>query len=179
MCGIIAYIGNSKDNTNNNVHHNSYSVCLCGLKQLQNRGYDSAGICSIIDNKFVNNKFASSEEESALSKLEQLQECHGQSTVSIGHTRWATHGAKTDTNSHPHISSDGLFSLVHNGIIENYAELKEMLIQKGYTFSSQTDTEVVVNLLAYHYSAEKDVPLAIEKTIDLLEGTWGLPSFVG
>lgn len=174
MCGIIAYIGNSNDNSNNNGNHNSYSVCLCGLKQLQNRGYDSAGICSLIDNKFVNSKFASSEEESSLSKLEQLQEGHGQSTVSIGHTRWATHGAKTDTNSHPHISSDGIFSLVHNGIIENYAELKEMLIQKGYTFSSQTDTEVIVNLLAYHYSIEKDVPLAIEKTIDLLEGTWGL-----
>ena len=166
MCGIIAYIGND----------NSFSKCLCGLKQLQNRGYDSAGICSLVKNQFINDKYASSDKESALVKLETFSNNHTDASLSIGHTRWATHGAKTDTNSHPHISSDGLFSLVHNGIIENYAELKKMLIGEGYTFSSKTDTEVVVNLLSfmYHKNEKKCVELAIEKTIAKLEGTWGL-----
>lgn len=164
MCGIIAYIGNE----------NSFNKCIDGLKQLQNRGYDSAGICSLIGNNFINNKYASSELESALVKLDDCSKNHTDASISIGHTRWATHGAKTDMNSHPHISSDGLFSLVHNGIIENYAELKEMLIKKGYTFSSQTDTEVIVNLLSFMYSKYKNVKQSIEKTIERLEGTWGL-----
>lgn len=165
MCGIIAYIGNDED---------AYSRCLCGLQQLQNRGYDSAGICSLINNKFINTKFASTDKESALIKLEKGHE--GKSKLSIGHTRWATHGAKTDTNSHPHISCDGLFSVVHNGIIENYAELKVMLMKEGYKFSSQTDTEVVANLVSYMYHKEEDknVERAIEQTIKILEGTWGL-----
>ena len=164
MCGIIASIGND----------NSFFHCLCGLKQLQNRGYDSAGICSMIDNQFITTKYASTYKESALVKVEGKKEKHDNAYVSIGHTRWATHGAKTDTNSHPHTSSDGLFSLVHNGIIENYAELKEMLIKNGFTFKSQTDTEVVVNLIAYFYNLHKNTVLAIQKTIEELEGTWGL-----
>lgn len=164
MCGIIASIGND----------NSFFHCLCGLKQLQNRGYDSAGICSMIDNQFITTKYASTDKESALVKVEGEKEKHDSAYVSIGHTRWATHGAKTDTNSHPHISSDGLFSLVHNGIIENYIELKEMLIKNGFTFKSQTDTEVVVNLIAYFYNLHKNTVIAIQKTIEELEGTWGL-----
>jgi len=164
MCGIIASIGND----------NSFFYCLCGLKQLQNRGYDSAGICSMIDNQFITTKYASTDKESALVKVESEKEKHDNAYVSIGHTRWATHGAKTDTNSHPHTSSDGLFSLVHNGIIENYAELKKMLIKNGFTFKSQTDTEVVVNLIAYFYNIHKNTVLAIQKTIEKLEGTWGL-----
>jgi glucosamine--fructose-6-phosphate aminotransferase (isomerizing) len=164
MCGIIAYIGNE----------NSFNKCIDGLKQLQNRGYDSAGICSLIGNNFINNKYASSELESALVKLDDCSKNHTDASISIGHTRWATHGAKTDINSHPHISSDGLFSLVHNGIIENYAELKDMLINEGYTFLSQTDTEVIVNLLSFMYNKHKNVELSIEKTIEILEGTWGL-----
>ena len=164
MCGIIAYIGNE----------NSFNKCIDGLEQLQNRGYDSAGICSLIGNNFINNKYASSELESALVKLDDCSKNHTDASISIGHTRWATHGAKTDINSHPHISSDGLFSLVHNGIIENYAELKDMLINEGYTFLSQTDTEVIVNLLSFMYNKHKNVELSIEKTIEILEGTWGL-----
>ena len=104
MCGIIASIGND----------NSFFHCLCGLKQLQNRGYDSAGICSMIDNQFITTKYASTDKESALVKVEGEKEKHDNANVSIGHTRWATHGAKTDINSHPHTSSDGLFTLVHN-----------------------------------------------------------------
>ena len=164
MCGIIASIGND----------NSFFHCLCGLKQLQNRGYDSAGICSMIDNQFITTKYASTDKESALFKVEGEKEKHDDVYISIGHTRWATHGAKTDINSHPHISSDGLFSLVHNGIIENYIELKEMLINNGFTFKSQTDTEVVVNLIAYFYKLHKNTVTAIQKTIEELEGTWGL-----
>jgi glucosamine--fructose-6-phosphate aminotransferase (isomerizing) len=165
MCGIIASIGKE----DNSFFHN-----LSGLKQLQNRGYDSAGICSMIDNQFITTKYASTDKKSALLKVEGEKEKHDSAYVSIGHTRWATHGAKTDINSHPHTSSDGLFSLVHNGIIENYAELKEMLIKNGFTFKSQTDTEVVVNLIAYFYNLHKNTITAIQKTIEKLEGTWGL-----
>ena len=141
MCGIIACIDMG----------DSFNKCLDGLKQLQNRGYDSAGICSIINNTFVNSKYASSDTISALVRLNMYRKGHEEASVSVGHTRWATHGAKTDTNSHPHISYDGLFSLVHNGIIENYNQLKIMLINEGYVFLSQTDTEVIVNLLSFMY----------------------------
>jgi glucosamine--fructose-6-phosphate aminotransferase (isomerizing) len=166
MCGIIASIG--KEN-------NSFFYCLSGLKQLQNRGYDSAGICSITDKQFITTKYASIDKESALVKVEGEKEKHNNACVSIGHTRWATHGAKTDINSHPHISSDGLFSLVHNGIIENYAQLKEMLIKNGFTFRSQTDSEVVVNLISYFYKIHRNnTTMAIQKTISKLQGTWGL-----
>lgn len=165
MCGIVAYIGSA----------NSYMVCLDSLKQLQNRGYDSAGICSLLDGNFKIHKFASETKTSALDRLALCHSEHDQSLLSIGHTRWATHGPKTDINSHPHMSSDGLFTLVHNGIIENYNELKAMLIDNGYTFKSETDSEVVVNLLSYYYHKNgKDVTKAIQNTTENLEGTWGL-----
>ena len=165
MCGIVAYIGNA----------NSYIVCLDSLKQLQNRGYDSAGICSLLDGNFQIHKFASESKTTALDRLALCHSEHDKTFLSIGHTRWATHGPKTDINSHPHMSSDGLFTLVHNGIIENYNELKAMLIDDGYTFKSETDSEVVVNLLSYYYHKnEKDVTKAIQNTIENLEGTWGL-----
>jgi len=161
MCGIIAYIGND----------NSFEKCLSGLKQLQNRGYDSAGICNVSNNDFLNTKFASNADESAINKLEK---CDYYANVSIGHTRWATHGSKTDVNSHPHVSNDGIFSLVHNGIIENYIELKNMLIGEGYIFHSHTDSEVVVNLLSFFYKINANVKVSIQSTIQKLEGTWGL-----
>jgi glucosamine--fructose-6-phosphate aminotransferase (isomerizing) len=165
MCGIIGLFGDD-----------SYDICLLGLKQLQNRGYDSAGICSLLDNEFINIKYASTDAYSAISKLEEHNSDFGKivPNISIGHTRWATHGAKTDENSHPHISSDGLFSLVHNGIIENYASLKSMLIDEKYDFKSQTDTEVIVNLISYNFKKTNNVEKAIKKTIEMLEGTWGL-----
>ena len=165
MCGIVAYIGSA----------NSYMVCFESLKQLQNRGYDSAGICSLLDGNFKIHKFASETKTTALDRLALCHSEHDQSLLSIGHTRWATHGPKTDINSHPHMSSDGIFTLVHNGIIENYSELKAMLVADGYTFKSETDSEVVVNLLSYYYyKNEKDVTKAIQNTIEKLEGTWGL-----
>lgn len=164
MCGITAFIGNG----------NSFEYCIESLKQLQNRGYDSAGICSIINNSFVNTKFASTDRETAISKLEQdvIKEKYNGSCISIGHTRWATHGPKTDINSHPHISYDGKFCIVHNGIIENFNTLKDTL--DNITFVSQTDTEVIVHLIAYHYEKEKNIKRSIQKTLDMIHGTWAL-----
>ncbi len=165
MCGIIGYIGSS----------NSYNICIDSLKQLQNRGYDSAGICSLLNENFKIYKFASKTKKSALDRLEIYKSEHDKSILSIGHTRWATHGAKNDINSHPHISSDGLFTLVHNGIIENYKMIKKMLKDNGYTFKSETDSEVVVNLLSYFYNKNgENVTKAIQSSIEILEGTWGL-----
>ena len=165
MCGIVGILTNS---------HNCTDSLLNGLKKLQNRGYDSAGICTMSGNSLMLHKYASND-CSAISKLDEIKEYHVNSKMGIGHTRWATHGGKTDQNSHPHISSDNKFAVVHNGIIENFASLKKMLMDEGYTFQSQTDTEVISNLLAYYYAkSDRDVMDAINKTVSQLEGTWGL-----
>ena len=141
MCGIIALLSKN----------NCIEYLLDGLKQLQNRGYDSAGICTL-DKEFSYQKFASTKKNSAIEMLENDLNEMIDSNLGIAHTRWATHGAKTDENSHPHISCENKVALVHNGIIENYLELKKILLEKGYTFKSQTDTEVISNLIAYEYS---------------------------
>ena len=163
MCGIIAYIG-FKD---------CFKILLDGLKQLQNRGYDSAGICTIDNSKnlFIK-KYASINNKNAIKLLDEIKPKEG--TIGIGHTRWATHGPKTDINSHPHMDNNEDFILVHNGIIENYLELKNFLIKNNYTFKSQTDTEIIVNLISYEYNLSGDVVDSINKTIDKLEGTYAL-----
>ena len=173
MCGISALIGLE-----------CAIELLQSLKQLQNRGYDSAGIATIIDNTIECVKYASDVNESALVKLQGGLKTVGESTIGIAHTRWATHGAKSDCNSHPHISFDNQFAVVHNGIIENFSELKTMLIADGVDFKSDTDTEIIVNLLAVNYQKcllvadSRDATALTENAIKLtlrqLEGTWAL-----
>lgn len=160
MCGIVGFIGND----------NAYEKIINGLIQLQNRGYDSAGI-SVMEDDIKTWKYAS---EDSVSALEKLSKFGSESSVGIGHTRWATHGAKTDVNSHPHVSYNNIFSLVHNGIIENYKELKAMLVKRGIQNKSQTDTEVIVNLIAMFYDETHNVFVSIKKTTKLLKGTWGI-----
>lgn len=166
MCGICAYIGND----------NAYNYLIHGLKMLQNRGYDSAGICVIKDAGYhVIKKYASTDLETAVEMLEAIPSAFDASTIGIAHERWSTTGPKTDENSHPHIDNFNRFAIVHNGIIENYEELKDELINNhGIVFMSQTDTEVIVNLMAVYYNKLRNVEMSIKMTIDKLRGTWGL-----
>jgi len=164
MCGIIACISKKECST----------ILYDGLIQLKNRGYDSTGICSINNHSYTIDKYASTGNIDAYSKLQNKLSNHTNAEIGIAHTRWATHGAKTDINSHPHISMCGKFALVHNGIIENYKQIKEMLVKNGYFFHSQTDTEVIVQLLSFFYLENQNVTECIQKMYSLLEGTWGL-----
>ena len=133
MCGIVAYIGKKE----------AYPILIKGLKRLEYRGYDSAGI-ALLNNGQLNLY----KKQGKVSKLEEFTEDRDISgKAGIGHTRWATHGAPNDVNSHPHYSTDGSIALIHNGIIENYASIKEELISRGYSFKSETDTEVLVHLI--------------------------------
>lgn len=168
MCGIFGIVINNTPNI--------YNVILDGLQQLQNRGYDSAGLTVIRNNEFDIHKYASTNNVDALDKLRSLslQHINEKIEIGIGHNRWATHGIKNNTNSHPHISNDNSFILVHNGIIENYSELKEKLVKEGYIFYSQTDTEVIVNLIEYNYKTFQNIFETIKKTIEELQGTYGL-----
>ena len=138
MCGIVGYVGKQK----------AVSIIIEGLKRLEYRGYDSAGVCVLQGGKLDVAKKAGRVE--VLAKEAARHRFNG--TTGIGHTRWATHGGVTDANAHPHVSSDGKFALIHNGVIENYVQMKQFLAGKGYTFISETDTEVLCNLIAYHLS---------------------------
>ena len=159
MCGIVGYTGSQE----------AAPILLEGLKKLEYRGYDSAGIAVLNDNLIavskVTGRIANLCERTADGK-----NCPG--TVGIVHTRRATHGAPTDTNAHPHKSNDGKFAVVHNGIIENYIALREELMQKGYRFESQTDTEVVVHLIEMYYDG--DLKKAVIKTSARLQGSYAL-----
>jgi glucosamine--fructose-6-phosphate aminotransferase (isomerizing) len=135
MCGIVAYIGKKQ----------AFPIILKGLKRLEYRGYDSAGIALINQDQL--NIFKKAGKVSNLEEFMLHQDHSGNS--GIGHTRWATHGAPTDTNAHPHVSMDGSIALIHNGIIENYDALKQELIRQGYLFKSETDTEVLVHLVDF------------------------------
>lgn len=164
MCGIVGYLG--KDNY--------YDYIINGLKLLQNRGYDSAGISYIYQNKIETIKYASTSTNNSLDILETNINTNEQSHIAIGHTRWATHGPKTNENAHPHLSNNKDFSIVHNGIIENFQQLKNDLLEEGYTFHSQTDTEVICILLEKFYKNTSCIQTSIENTIQMLQGTWAL-----
>ncbi|MGC9375954.1 MAG: glutamine--fructose-6-phosphate transaminase (isomerizing) [Bacteroidales bacterium] len=160
MCGIVGYIGEKQ----------AYPILINGLKRLEYRGYDSAGIA------LLNNKVNIYKKQGKVSDLENhVLKDDITGNIGIGHTRWATHGEPNDINAHPHVSMNGHFILIHNGIIENYGRLKEKLIDRGYTFKTETDTEVLANLIEYIYlkgqvSAEIAVRLALSKVV----GAYGL-----
>lgn len=166
MCGIVGYVGKQK----------AASILLEGLKRLEYRGYDSAGLAVVQGGKIdvakkvgrVDNLIREASKHSFVGKS------------GICHTRWATHGGVTDANAHPHVSSDGKIVIVHNGVVENYASIKRFLLSKGFTFQSETDTEVLCNLIAYHYAKE---PVSesrsrffesVRKTLLHVEGTYGI-----
>jgi glucosamine--fructose-6-phosphate aminotransferase (isomerizing) len=165
MCGIVGYLGTN----------NATKIVLEGLSLLQNRGYDSVGISTIHENQLQTTKYASTSINNALGLLESALLTQNQwENIAIGHTRWATHGGKTDINAHPHHDNQNRISLVHNGIIENFHELKSELIQNGYTFRSSTDTEVIAVLIGYFLDQEESLKEAIQKTVERLRGTWAL-----
>lgn len=140
MCGIVGYVGK----------RNAQQVIISGLEKLEYRGYDSAGIAVIGDNGMESAKF-----KGRLSVLDDYLKTHPfRGNIGIGHTRWATHGVPSDENAHPHFNKDKTIAVIHNGIIENYLELKSMLLEKGYEFRSQTDTEVVAHLFDLYYDGD-------------------------
>ena len=160
MCGIVGYIGDKK----------ATPILINGLLRLEYRGYDSAGIAVMEGNNIVVKKDKG--RVNNLYNLEGIDSLKG--TTGIAHTRWATHGKPSKENSHPHMDNSGSFAVVHNGIIENYHELRNFLIEKGYTFSSQTDTETIPNLIHYYFTKENDVLKAIKSTCDDLKGSYAL-----
>ena len=165
MCGIIAYLGNEV----------FVPYIVKGLQLLLNRGYDSVGISTIDCNELVVIKYASSTTCNSLELVEtEIINRQFTTSIGIGHTRWATHGTKTTENAHPHSDHLQRISIVHNGIIENYAELKRMLIGKGYTFKSQTDTEVISVLIGYNLDNGFSMTEAFKTAVSMLEGTWAL-----
>ncbi len=159
MCGIVGYIGERQ----------AAPILLEGLSKLEYRGYDSAGIATLYDGKISVSK-AKGRLAVLVEKTNGGADVPG--TMGIGHTRWATHGEPSDENAHPHVSMDGRFSVVHNGIIENYIPLKKKLMSKGFEFTSETDTEVIAHLFEYYYKG--DIIDAMIKVIDRVEGSYAI-----
>ena len=161
MCGIVGFTGNKK----------AAPVLFAGLKKLEYRGYDSSGAATIFEGKVHVVKTVG-----RVRDLEVKSEGGAllPGSVGIGHTRWATHGAPSDANAHPMVSNKGVFTLVHNGIVENYAVIKDDLIKNGTVFSSETDSEVVANLIEREFFACGDVLAAIANGVKLLRGSFAL-----
>lgn len=160
MCGIVGYIGK----------RDAVKVLLNGLQRLEYRGYDSAGL-SVIENNTLRT-FKKKGKVAELVKL--LEKIKISSTVGIAHTRWATHGEPNDINAHPHTDNSNTISIVHNGIIENYHSLKQMLLSKGYHFTSETDTEVLAVLIGYFYENTQDLEEAVRAALSEVQGTFGV-----
>ncbi len=160
MCGIVGYIG----------HQDAYPILIKGLKRLEYRGYDSAGVA------LLNGSTSIFKKKGKVSELEDhVRGKETGSTIGIGHTRWATHGEPSDVNAHPHHSMNGLFTIIHNGIIENYSVLKKSLTDQGMKFYSETDTEVLANLIEYIYTSQKvSVEAAVGLALQKVIGAYGL-----
>ena len=161
MCGIVGYIGNQK----------ASSIIIKGLKRLEYRGYDSAGLSTMENNQIFTSKC-----KGKITDLESLPSIEQHiNSFGIGHTRWATHGEPNIDNAHPHNDSDNIFSLIHNGIIENHYSIKEYLISKGIKFKSDTDTEVLVQFISYIYKKEKlDFYNTVKAVLKEVKGTYGI-----
>lgn len=162
MCGIVGYVGSEQ----------AAPILLDGLARLEYRGYDSAGIAVVSPRHELQVK-------KTVGRLKALSDLvHGgadvEGTIGMGHTRWATHGAPNDVNSHPHVSENGKFAVIHNGIIENYVELKEFLISQGVTFRSETDTEVVAQLLEFYCNECGDFFESVGRVLRRIEGAYAL-----
>ena len=160
MCGIVGYIGT----------RDAYPILVKGLKRLEYRGYDSAGVA------LLNGDTAIYKKRGKVSDLEDyVRGKETKSTIGIGHTRWATHGEPSDLNAHPHHSEKGLFTIIHNGIIENYSVLKKTLMEQGMKFYSETDTEVLANLIEYIYTSDDvSVEVAVSLALQKVVGAYGL-----
>ncbi len=160
MCGIVGYIGNKE----------AVPVLMNGLSQLEYRGYDSSGVALFDEDRLdvikCKGRLKFLEEKLAVKKYT--------GTIGIGHTRWATHGEPNDINSHPHLSNTGKIAVVHNGIIENYLQLKEFLMTQGCVFMSDTDTEIIAHLIEYHYNMIGDFVRAVMEACGELEGSYAL-----
>ena len=165
MCGIVGYVG----------HRQAEEVVIEGLRRLEYRGYDSAGI-AIVDTASGRDTVATDKRAGKLANLEKAlgERALPESTIGVGHTRWATHGPPTDANAHPHLGADGRVALVHNGIIENFAELREELEARGHDLVSETDTEVVAHLLEATVAAGSDLTAAMREVCGRLEGAFTL-----
>ena len=165
MCGIVGYIGKDR----------AASVMLDGLKRLEYRGYDSSGLATLREGSLHSIR--------RTGRVVELETAVGEDLggeLGISHTRWATHGDVTEANAHPHTSSDNTIAIVHNGVIENYLGMKKFLLEKGYTFQSETDTEALANLIAYHYAKEPETKgkssflESVRKSLSHVEGTFGI-----
>lgn len=163
MCGIVGYTG----------FQDAYDIVINGLRRLEYRGYDSAGI--VLEGE--NNAFDVEKTKGKVDDLVNISsQLKGHAKVGMGHTRWATHGVPSDRNSHPHLSNNGKIAIVHNGIIENYDTIKIMLTDKGFTFKSETDTEVLVNLVQYFMdvNSETDFPTAVRYALNEVYGAYAI-----
>ncbi|MAG60389.1 glutamine--fructose-6-phosphate transaminase (isomerizing) [archaeon] len=159
MCGITAYVGDGQ----------AYPYLLKGLERLEYRGYDSAGVATVNNGQVQLHKTPG--------KVEQLKSTVLPGKIGISHTRWATHGPPTKDNAHPHLCQTNSIALVHNGIIENYAQLRGQLQEKGYTFKSDTDTEVLVQLMNYYYGKTYNMEMALRKALHDVVGAYGIVAF--
>lgn len=165
MCGIVGYIG----------HREAYPVVIKGLKRLEYRGYDSAGVM-LYDGESI--KLSKTKGKVSDLELKAENEITTNGTIGIGHTRWATHGVPNDVNSHPHVSNSGDLVIIHNGIIENYAPLKTELIKRGYTFTSDTDSEVLINLIEEVQKNEKlKLGKAVQVALNQVVGAYAIAVF--